>query len=140
MVVQENSPQCGISSPFHQSELSFLSPDTEVNYKCLFSAKASVDYICCVFLLDYSSGILFHHFILMPKSYQVSLSFRDRSRLFPLSFQIFLKWAPVYLSFCSISVLYLHLSHFLSLFLLYSLILGYLPNPSKTTCCHGEGI
>lgn len=46
-------------------------------------------YSCWIIL----RGIPFLHFVLVPKSYQVSLSFRDRSRFFPLSFQIFLQWA-----------------------------------------------
>ena len=40
-----------------QNSLSFLSPNTMVNYMVSFLLKVSVDWIlCCIFLLDYSSG------------------------------------------------------------------------------------
>lgn len=122
MVVQENSPQCGISSPFHLSELSFLSPDTEVNFMVSFLLKASVDYIlCCVFLLDYSSGNSVSSLHSDAQVLPGILVLQGQKQAFPTVLSDLLTMGPVYLSFHSISVLYLHLSHFLSLFLLFSL-------------------
>lgn len=88
-----------------------------------FLPEVSVDYIlCCIFLLDYSSGNSVSSLRSGAQVLPGILVLQGYKQAFPAVLSDLLTVGPVDLSFCSISVFYLYLPHFLSLFLLFSLI------------------
>lgn len=99
------------SFPFVRTSIYFLIPVYQDYLNSLFPAKVSVITFCpalpCQIILP---GIPFHCFILLPRSYQASLSFRDQKLAFLTIRSGFLTMGPDFLSeflspFCSVFIL-----------------------------------